>query len=85
VIASPDVRNREGENVILAGCTSQRTDEIYPNEVKLTGLDLPVDTKVQADYLFTVKQARLREKVAELTGDQRDAFDRALMISLGLV
>lgn len=52
VVASPDVRNQEGENVILAGCTSQRTDDIYPNEVKLVGLDLPVKTKVQADYFF---------------------------------
>lgn len=84
-MASPDVRNQEGESVILAGCTSQRTDEIYPNEVKLTGLDLPVETKVQADYLFTVKQARLRARVDELTESQKKQFNRALLISLGLM
>lgn len=85
MVASPNVRNREGENVILAGCTSQRTDQIYPNEVKLTGLDLPVETKVQADYLFTVKQSRLKSRVDELTEDQTDKFNRALLIALGLI
>jgi mRNA-degrading endonuclease toxin of MazEF toxin-antitoxin module len=85
VVASPNVRNREGENVILAGCTSQRTDRIYPDEVKLEGLDLPVETKVQADYLFTLKQDRLKERVAILSDTHRTKFDRALMIALDLI
>lgn len=84
VVVSPAVRNREGENVILVGCTSQRTDTIYPNEVKLSGLKLPVETKAQADYLFTIKQARLKEYLTQLTAAHLRELDRALLISLGL-
>ncbi|MFB6344152.1 MAG: type II toxin-antitoxin system PemK/MazF family toxin [bacterium] len=85
VIASPNVRNTEGENVILAGCSSRRTETIYPSEVKLSGLDLPRETKVQADYLFTIKQQRLKERLAQLTDEQQEKFNRALLISLDLV
>ncbi len=84
VIVSPDVRNREGVNVILAGCTSQRLERIYPNEVLLEGSGLPVRTKVQADYLFTVRQFHLKSRIGAVPAPLIPALNDALRISLDL-
>lgn len=84
MVVSPDIRNREGVNVILAGCTSQRTDRIYPNEFLIEDIDLPVRTKVQADYIFTIRQAHLQQKLGAIPRRLMPLLDSALSISLGI-
>ena len=84
VVVSPDVRNREGVNVILAGCTSQRVDHIYPNEVLLEDVGLPIKTKIQADYLFTVRQFHLKSKIGSVPSPLLPSLNDALRISLDL-
>lgn len=85
VVVSPDVRNREGKNVIIAGCTTKRTDEVYDDEVLLDGLSLPELTKVQCDYLYTVKQSHLRSFEMTLLSNQIEKLNRALQIAVGIV
>jgi len=85
VIVSPDVRNSEGENVIIAGCSSRRTDKIYDDEVMLKGLGLKHSTKVQFDYLYTIKQALLSERIACLYDHQLECLDESLQIALGVI
>ncbi|MBI4179486.1 type II toxin-antitoxin system PemK/MazF family toxin [bacterium] len=85
VVVSPDVRNREGVNVILAGCTSQRLDRIYPNEVLLEGSGLPVKTKVQADYIFTIRQFHLKSRIGIVPAPLMPTLNEALRISLDLI
>jgi mRNA-degrading endonuclease toxin of MazEF toxin-antitoxin module len=84
VVVSPNVRNREGENVIVVGCTSKRTDQIYDDEVKLDGLNLPEPTKIQCDYLYTIKQSILGEKITTLLDSHLDELEEALSVALGI-
>ncbi|MFB6357332.1 MAG: type II toxin-antitoxin system PemK/MazF family toxin [bacterium] len=84
VIVSPNVRNREGENVIVAGCTTKRVDQIYDDEVKLDGIDLDQQTKVQCDYLYTIKQSLLMNKESELLAYHLEQLDEALTVALGM-
>lgn len=84
IVVSPDVRNREGKNVILAACTSQGVDRIYPNEVLLKNAGLPVPTKIQADYLFTVRQFHLKSKISEVPASLLPALNEGLRISLDI-
>ncbi len=83
VIVSPDERNREEQNYIVAACTSRRLDKIYPDEVDISELNMPKQSKVQADYLMTVRRDRLQEKITELCPDKhlpeiREALKTAL-------
>lgn len=84
VVVSPDIRNREGVNVILAGCTSRRIERIYPNELLVEGVDLPVPTKVQTDYIFTIRQGHLGKRLGTLPTGLIARLDEALKISLDL-
>jgi mRNA-degrading endonuclease toxin of MazEF toxin-antitoxin module len=84
VIVSHEARNIHGENIILAGCTSRRTKTIYPTELLLEGHNLPVPTKVQADYLFTVKKQNLHEKLGKLFAPEVKKLNSALASALQL-
>lgn len=84
MVVSHEARNIHGENVILAGCTSRRTGTIYPTELLLEGHNLPVLTKVQADYLFTVKKQKLQEKLSELFDPEVEKLNEALANALQL-
>lgn len=84
VVVSPNVRNREGENVIVAGCTTRRVDQIYDDEVKLTGLELDKPTKIQCDYLYTIKQSLLEKQETTLLDSHMKQLDEALRVSLDI-
>lgn len=84
VIVSPDVRNKEGENVIIAGCTTQTSDFVYDDEVLLDGLNLEEPIKVQCDYLYTIKQAMLSEKITRLLDVHMEELDQALLVAAGV-
>lgn len=85
VVVSPDERNEEEQNYIVAACTSRRIGTIYPDEVDIRDLDMPKPSKIQCDFLMTVRRERLTEKITELREDEHiPALNEALKVALSI-
>ncbi len=85
VIVSPNERNVEEQNYIVAACTSRRLEKIYPDEVDISELDMPKQSKIQADFLMTIRRQRLKEKITELWPDNHlPQLNEALKTALDL-
>lgn len=85
VIVSPDERNREEQNYLVAACSSRRVDKIYPDEVDISELNLPKPSKIQCDYIMTTRRSRLKEKITSLWQDKHiPKLNQALKTALNI-
>ncbi|MFB6356941.1 MAG: type II toxin-antitoxin system PemK/MazF family toxin [bacterium] len=84
VIVSPNFLNEVRNRVVVAPCTSRRTNEIAKTEVLLDTTGLSKQTKVQCQDVGTFQKQHLTDKIRSLTPSELEALDRALLIITGL-
>jgi mRNA-degrading endonuclease toxin of MazEF toxin-antitoxin module len=85
VIISPHERNQEEQNYLVAACSSQRINKIYPDEVDISELNMPKPSKIQCDYIMTVCRRRLKEKITTLWKDKHiPQLNKALKAALAI-
>ena len=84
VIISNDKNNAFSGTVTILPISSQNLDKVYPFEVLLakgTG-NLPKDSKVKADQIRTIDQARIVKHIGALGSVQMKDIERALRLHL---
>lgn len=84
VVVSPDFLNDVRDRVLVAPCTSQRTDDVTQTEVLLDNKGLPRRTKVQCQDLGTFPRQYFSDHIRSLTPDELRSLDEALLIVTGL-
>ncbi len=81
VIVSNDAANRNLSRVIVMPLSSN-VSRLYPGEALVTVAGKP--SKVMADQIMAADKARLKDRLAVLSGDDLQEVEDALKVHLGL-
>jgi mRNA interferase MazF len=86
VIVSNDKNNEFSGTATILPITSKNLKGIYPFEVFLPkgAGNLPKDSKVKADQIRTLDQARIIRRIGKLFRNQMDEIEKALKVHLWL-
>lgn len=82
VIIQNDVGNRYSPTIIVAACTTSKTKSRVPTHffTKVNN----IDNVVLCEQLRTIDKSRVKNYVGEIPENEREIFDKKLMVSLGL-
>ena len=86
VVVSNDKNNEFSGTVTILPITSKKLQRIYPFEVFLQkgSGNLPKDSKVKADQIRTLDNARLVKEIGRLDQKEIEEIEKAMKIHLGL-
>ncbi len=87
IIVSNDTNNQFSGTVTILPITSKNLRKIYPFELFLakgTG-NLPKNSKVKADQIRTLDKNRIVKFIGELSKEEMENIDKAVLIHLDLL
>jgi mRNA interferase MazF len=86
VIIQNDVGNKYSQITIIAPITSQKTDQVYPFEVRVRpGSGLDKESKILLNQVRAVDKRRLIRRLGRFDEETMINVDEGIKISLGLV
>lgn len=86
LIIQNNVGNKFSPTVIVASITSKLTKTKMPThvEVKASYDGLVQDSKVMLEQIRTIDKSRIRQKLGEISKENIEKVDQALLVSLSL-
>ena len=86
LILSNDIGNQYSSGVIVAPITTQRTDRVYPFEVRIPAGEsgLQQTSKVLLDQIRTLDKLRLLRRLGRVSAQRMNEVNQAIRLSLGL-
>jgi mRNA interferase MazF len=84
LILQNDIGNKHSPTVVVAAITSRLGKAKLPTHVNLSSEKLSKDSIVLLEQIRTIDKSRLVEYIGEVTIDEMERIEHALLVSIGM-